>query len=64
MSGRHRQEDKSEPESQTMSDYDGRYGEAEPAGDPDNDDAYAPGTAKDIAVTAAHAKAQGTSGWV
>lgn len=64
MSGRHRQEDKNEPEPQATRDYDGRYGEAEPAGDPDHDDAYAAGTADDIAVNSAHLKAQGTSGWV
>lgn len=45
-----------------MKNYDGRYGEAEPAGDPDNDETYTPGTAKDIQIISGHLRAQGQSG--
>ncbi|WP_163511888.1 hypothetical protein [Fodinicola acaciae] len=51
-----------EERAERMKAYDGRYGEAEPAGDPDNDDAYAPGTAKDIQIMSGHLRAQGQSG--
>jgi hypothetical protein len=48
--------------SERMKNYDGRYGDAEPAGDPDNDEAYAPGTAKDMDLMSGHLRAQGQSG--
>jgi hypothetical protein len=48
--------------SERMKNYDGRYGEAEPAGDPDNDTAYESGTAKDIDHMSGHLRAQGQSG--
>ncbi|GAA1698287.1 hypothetical protein GCM10009765_54630 [Fodinicola feengrottensis] len=64
MSGKHRIEDRVEPAGQRLTDYDGRYGEAEPAGEPDQDEAYAPETRQEIRVMASHYKAQGTSGWV
>ena len=58
------QADEDAVRAKATSEYDGRYGESEPAGDPDNDDAYAAGTAKDVDVAASHVKSQGQSGWV
>ncbi|WP_163507520.1 hypothetical protein [Fodinicola acaciae] len=48
-----------EERAERMKTYDGRYGDAEPAGDPDNDDAYAPGTAKDIERLSENLRAAG-----